>query len=138
MNDTTQNSEIQKRVVIVDDDQFLLDMYTVKFKEAGFTVVGLTESSAALDYLRENKNPDALLLDLIMPEIDGFELMRQVREEGLAGDKTAVIVLTNQGQDADMDNAKQYAIDGYLIKASTVPSEVLSYVNRAIEKKQTA
>ncbi len=136
MKDTKADRE--HRIIIVDDDQFLLDMYTVKFEEAGYAVEGLTESKAALEHLRANPKVDALLLDLIMPQMDGFELMRTIREENLISDKTALIVLSNQGQDVDMDNAKQYGIDGYLIKASTVPSEVLSYVERAIKKKQTS
>jgi CheY-like chemotaxis protein len=138
--DTTNKKEEQKQngsVMIVDDDQFLLDMYTVKFQGAGYTVVGHTDSKAALEELRKGGSYDALLLDLIMPGIDGFELMRIVREENLVGEQTALIILSNQGQDADMENAKQYHIDGYLIKASTVPSEVLSYVQKAIDKKKS-
>lgn len=133
---TPPTKEPARRIVIVDDDQFLLDMYTVKFKEAGYAVEGLTESSAALKHLRKNPYVDALLLDLIMPQIDGFELLKTIREQNLIVDSAAVIVLSNQGQDTDMERAKEFNIDGYLIKASTVPSEVLSYVERAIVKKQ--
>lgn len=142
MNDknteTTTPTETTRRVLIVDDDQFLLDMYMVKFKGAGYMVEGFTESKAALDELRTGATFDAVLLDLIMPGMDGLELMRTIREENLVGSTSVLIVLSNQGQDTDMDQAKQYNIDGYLIKASTVPSEVLTYVEKAILKKQQA
>lgn len=140
MNKTAQDidttTETARRVLIVDDDQFLLDMYMVKFKGAGYVVEGFTESQAALDELQSGVTFDAILLDLIMPGMDGIELMKQIREQNLVSDTTAVIVLSNQGQDTDMDQAKQYGIDGYLIKASTVPSEVLTFVEKAINKKQ--
>jgi CheY-like chemotaxis protein len=135
-NESQETTKQVGRVMIVDDDQFLLDMYTVKFQGAGYDVGGYTDSSEALEQLRKGEHYDALLFDLIMPGVDGFELMRIVREENLVNDTTAIIVLSNQGQDADMENAKQYHIDGYLIKANTVPSEVLTYVERAIEKKK--
>lgn len=131
------NQKLNFSVYIVDDDQFLLDMYTLKFTEAGCKVEGYTDSEQALNKLREGMCPDVLILDLVMPKIDGFELLKQLHEAGLC-QGMAVVVLSNQGQESDMEQAQQYGIDGYIIKASTVPSEVLSQVTHIYEEKKKA
>ncbi len=123
-------------VCIVDDDQFLLDMYMLKFKEAGCDVQGFTESKALLEHLKGGAKPDAVLLDLVMPGMNGLELLAAIRSEALVGEKTVLVVLSNQSQDGDMEAARQYSVDAYLIKASTVPSEVLTNVLAAIRNKQ--
>lgn len=124
-------------VVIVDDDAFLLDMYNLKFQHAGHTVQCYTDPTLALEKLRMHERVDAVLLDLIMPKVTGFEVLRAIREENLCGEYTAVVVLSNQGQERDIEEAKSYGIDGYLIKANTLPSEVLEQVTAMIESKQS-
>ncbi len=72
------NEKDNKRtVLIVDDDTFLLDMYCVKFKEAGYTVVPALGSLDALEKLEEKLSPSAILLDVVMPAMDGFELLQK-------------------------------------------------------------
>jgi len=76
--------------------------------------------------------PDAILLDLIMPGIGGFGALETIRKENLAqGSK--VVILSNQGQDSDIERAKQLSADGYIIKASAIPSEVLAETLKTIE-----
>ena len=72
-----------KKVLIVDDDTFLLDMYSVKFKEEGYTVLPALGSIDALEKLEEGANPDAILLDVVMPAMDGFELLTKIKSEKL-------------------------------------------------------
>jgi two-component system, chemotaxis family, chemotaxis protein CheY len=111
-------------VLLVDDDKFLLDMYTLKFKETGCQVEALTDPMAALQKLREGYSPNIVLLDVIMPSLSGFEFLESVKKEGLAKDAT-VIMLSNQGQQEDIDKAMSLGASGYIIKASSIPSEVL-------------
>jgi len=115
------------KMLLVDDDRFLVDMYSMKFKEHGMVVEAVFDGHEALDKLSEDNSFDIILLDLIMPSMDGFELLKQIREKKLA-EKTAVIILSNQGQQSDIDKAEKYNVDGYIIKASTIPSEVLDKV----------
>ena len=139
MADTqTQTAEKAKKgkVFIVDDDPFLLDMYNLKFQQAGYQVACYTDGTQALDALRADGVQDAVLLDLIMPKVDGYEILRTIREENLCGEHTAVIILSNQGQEKDISRAEEYGIDGYLIKANTLPSEVLAYVSERMAKKK--
>jgi CheY-like chemotaxis protein len=121
------------KIFLVDDDRFLLDMYAVKFKAAGHEVTAFQGGTAVLEALRKGGVPDAILLDVVMPEIDGFEVLDAIRKENLGG-AMKVIMLTNQGQPADIERATQLKVDGYIIKASAIPSEVFTETIRIIEK----
>ena len=128
-------STTAQKICIIDDDPFLLDMYNLKFKQAGYDVSCYTDSSEGLQALRGEHGFDAVLLDLVMPKTDGFEILKAIREENLCSDKTVLVILSNQGQDKDIAKAEEFAIDGYLIKANTLPSEVLEYVRNLLNKK---
>ena len=81
-------------VLIVDDDEFLLNMYSIKFSNSGLDVTTSASSEDALKKLRDGFVPDALILDIVMPGMDGFELLGKIREEKLAP-RAVVLVLTN-------------------------------------------
>ena len=127
------------RIYLVDDDRFLLDLYAVKFKNAGHEVGVFGSGEDLLTALRKGGTaaPDAILLDLIMPGIGGFGALETIRKENLAkGSK--IIILSNQGQDSDLEKAKKLLADGYIIKASAIPSEVLAETLRTIEAGTTS
>src|SRR3989344_8127113 len=100
------------RIYLVDDDKFLLDLYAVKFKNASHEVTVFTEGEDLLTILRKGGDaPDAILLDLVMPGMTGFDVLETIRKEHLAkGAK--LIVLSNQGQDSDLEKAKKFAVVG--------------------------
>lgn len=132
---TTTQSEPKKKfkIMIVDDDKFILNMYTMKFTREGMDVTSVPRPTEALEKLRAGMAPDILLLDVIMPEMDGIELLAKIREENLAKD-SVIIVLSNQGQPSDIDKAKAFGVNGYIVKATTIPSEVLRQITEiAIE-----
>lgn len=122
------------RLYLVDDDRFLLDMYAVKFKAAGHEVTAFSKGEELLTALREKPIPNALLLDVVMPGMSGFDILDVIRKENL-GEGMKVIILSNQGQDADLSRAKELRADGYIIKASAIPSEVFSETIKIIETK---
>ncbi len=111
-------------IFLVDDDKFLLDMYALKFRKAGYSVSSFRSGDELLSVLRERPKVDAILLDVVMPVMDGFQILEAIRKEKLA-ENSKLIVLSNQGQDFDIEQAKKFAIDGYIIKAAVIPSEVL-------------
>lgn len=123
------------RVYLVDDDRFLLDMYAAKFKAAGHEVIACQGGEEFLKELREKGPPDAVLLDIIMPGMDGFGVLEAIRKEKLVPDSTKIIILSNQGQDADIERARGLGATGYIVKASAIPSEVLAETIRLIEQK---
>lgn len=122
------------RLYLVDDDRFLLDMYAVKFKSAGHDVTAFQNGEEAIAALRDKPAPDAMLLDIVMPNIDGFQILETIRKDKLAP-TTKVIVLSNQGQEADIERAKALGAAGYIIKASAIPSEVYAETVKIIEAK---
>jgi len=122
MADDTINASYS--VLLVDDDKFLLDMYTLKFRESGCTVDAVADPLKALEMLQKGAKPDIILLDVVMPSMTGFEFLEKVRAEELA-EGASIIMLTNQGQKEDIDKAMTLGAAGYIIKASAIPSEVL-------------
>jgi CheY-like chemotaxis protein len=113
----------KESLLLVDDDAFLLDMYAMKFKQCGLPVEAINDPAAALDKLRKGMAPTIILLDVIMPGLNGFDFLEAIKKEGLAKD-AVVIMLSNQGQQEDIDKATKLGAAGYIIKASAIPSEV--------------
>jgi len=118
---------------IIDDDTFLLDMYTLKFKEQGFDVDSSSSGEDALNKLRESASPDVILFDIVMPGVDGFELLDTIKKEKLAKG-SLLIALSNQGEERDIELAKEHGTDEYIVKADMVPTEVLETVTSIINK----
>lgn len=124
------------KILIVDDDQFLLDMYTTKFEHGGHTVETATSSEKALELLREGSNPDIVLLDIIMPTMDGVECLQLIRDENLLPESSVVIMLTNQKNEENIAKTKKLAIDGYIVKAAAIPSEVIDQIMEIAGRKR--
>lgn len=113
------------RILIIDDDKFLLDMYSLKFTELGFDVVTATDGEEALEKMGGDPKPDVLLIDVLMPKLDGFQLIGKLKEQNLPP-ATVLIILSNMGQQADIDQGLALGVDGYIVKATATPSEVVA------------
>lgn len=118
-------TENKIKILLVDDDLFLLDMYAVKFQKSGLDVETVTGSNVALAKLREGYQPDIILLDIIMPTIDGLALLEIIRTEKIA-EQAVIIMLTNQADDEE--KVEKLGVDGFIVKAMTIPSEVVTKV----------
>jgi len=103
-------------------------MYSIKFSGAGYEVKTADASDVALKILRDGYDPTVMLVDILMPKnVGGLEFLDQVRTEKLAPHATTII-LTNQGSSEDVGQAKKLNVDGYIVKATTIPSDVLKEV----------
>jgi len=121
------------KLLLIDDDAFLRDMYAIKFTESGHQVEVADSAVAALAQIEVVKDFDVILLDMIMPAMSGTELIKEISR--LFPDlKAKCIVLSNQGQQEDIDDAKKAGAVGYIIKAEAVPSDVVKKVE-ALQKK---
>ena len=116
-------------ILIVDDDKFLVDMYSIKFAERGFQVDVAMDGEEALEKLVAGLKPNIFLIDVLMPKLNGFELVTKIKEQKFNGG-AVIIILSNLGQQEDVDKGLSLGVDGYIIKASATPSEV---VNKAVE-----
>lgn len=129
----SEEAEAKYKVLFLDDDEFITDMYSLKFNQAGHDFRSVSDAESALEELRDGFNPDAIVTDLIMPKTDGFEFLEMAKKENLIGD-AAVIVLSNQGETEDLTRAKEFGAAGHIIKANTIPTEVLGIITELIHK----
>ncbi len=123
----------KKKVFIIDDDSFLLNMYSMKFEKNGFETRVATNGFDALKMLRDGYEPDVLIVDLIMPAMDGFSIYESIKKEKLIPD-TLTVMLTNQGAASDIKKAKELGINSFIVKATTIPSEVVEEVKILLGK----
>lgn len=125
----------QISILFIDDDKFLLDMYSLKFLKKNYKVQTAQSSEEGLKAIKDGLEPDILLLDIVMTGISGIEMLSLIRKDNLIKD-AVVIMLTNQGLPDDIAKAKKLNVDGYIIKATTIPSEVLNEVEKIFSAKK--
>lgn len=118
-------------ILLVEDDPFLVDIYTTKFKEAGFAIEVALDGGQALAKLKETR-PVLLLLDIVLPHLDGWEILKKIREDA-ALKELQVVILSNLGQKQEIDKAMQLGATKYLIKAHYTPSEVVREVKALLK-----
>lgn len=120
-----------KKIVIVDDDTFLLDMYVTKFKKSGFEVLAFVSAQEALEKIKEESHLDAVIFDIIMPGMDGWTFAQEYRRLNLhPGAK--FVILSNQNQQADITQSQDLKVDLFIVKALKTPSEVVSEINKIL------
>jgi len=120
-----------KKILLVEDDPFLIDIYTTKLKEAGFTVKVAEEGEAVLPALKEN-TPDLMILDIVLPQVDGWEVLRRIQKEK-AFKKLKIVVLSNLGQKSEIAKGLKLGAMKYLIKAHHTPSEVVEEIKNILK-----
>ena len=124
-----------KNILLIEDDQFLIDIYTTKLKEAGFSVDFGMDGEEGLRKLTEKKF-DLLLLDIVLPQIDGWEILSKVKSEKLKVknlENLKVVVLSNLGQKEEVEKAFNLGATKYLIKAHYTPSEVVEEIKKILK-----
>ena len=124
---------VKRKILIVDDDNFLLDMYALKFSQNNFEVYTAGNGVQAIEKLKGGLSTDVVLLDIIMPEMDGFEMLTQINNEKLSPNSTK-IVLSNKSEQADIDRGNSLGVAGYIVKASSTPVEVINQVVNILNK----
>ena len=124
----------KKKILIVDDDSFLLDMYAFKFSQNNFDVYTASGGVEAIQKLKDGLNPDIILMDIIMPEMDGFEMFEKINNEKLSPSSTKII-LSNKGQQEDIDRGVVLGAAGYIIKVNSTPVEVIEKVMKILRDK---
>ena len=126
-------SDKQYKILFVDDDQFILEMYSVKFAQTKHEVRFASSAEEAISILKNGFVPDAIVFDVIMPQTQGFDMISQIKAENLA--KGAVLIaLTNQSEVEDYERAENLHVHEYIIKANHIPSEVLALIEASIDK----
>lgn len=119
-----------KKILLVEDDPFLSDIYTTKIKEAGFEIEVIVDGEEVLSRIKEKK-PDLLLLDIVLPHLDGWEIARQIKESNDLKD-LKIIILSNLGQKSEVEKGLGLGAVKYLIKAHYTPSEIVEEIKKVL------
>jgi DNA-binding response OmpR family regulator len=118
------------KILIVEDDKFLRELIAKKLKNEGFDVVEAVNGEEGLKKIKEER-PDLVLLDLILPGIDGFEVLARVKEDpNLA--QIPVIILSNLGQREEVERGLKLGARDYLIKAHFTPGEIVEKIKNIL------
>ena len=116
-----------KTILIVEDDIFIRDIYQMKFSQVGFEVIIAEDGMVALEKMTE-KIPDIILLDIMMPRMNGMEVLQKIKENE-EWKKIPIIMLTNISEKENIPKGYDVSADEYLIKSHYAPSEVVEKVN---------
>lgn len=123
------------KVLVVEDEHMLAEMYATKFSMDGFEVDKAFDGAAGLEKAKVML-PDVILLDVIMPKLDGFAVLKELRADAKF-DKTPVLLLTNLGQDDDIKKGKELGADDYFVKANHTPADVVVKVKELLAKPRS-
>lgn len=122
----------QIKIFLVEDDRSLSKLYQIKLKTSGYLVETAQNGQECLD--RINKiQPDLILLDVILPKIDGFTVLKKIKQNPKLK-KIPIFLLTNLGQDEDIKKGKSLGVEGYLIKAQFTPAEIVKKIEQVLNK----
>lgn len=123
-----------KRILLVEDEKFIADLYARQLTNSGFAVTTAYDGISAQKFLQTEKY-DLLLLDIMLPGINGLELLKDLRQKNPQA-TMPVLLLTNLGQEAVIKEGFTLGAAGYLIKASYTPAQIVAEVHNALAGKQ--
>jgi DNA-binding response OmpR family regulator len=116
-----------KTILIVEDDELLSNLEKDKLVKEGYQVLTAANSTTTWEILNSNKPIDLIILDLMLPEVDGFSILEKLRSEGSTRN-IPVLVFSNLAEDKDIDKAKNFKIKEYMVKASVNLSDLVDKV----------
>ena len=119
------------KILLIEDDPFLLDMYSTKFKEVGFDIEVAQDGEMGISKAKEIM-PDLILLDVVLPKKDGFEVLKALKSDGQTA-KIPVVMLTNLGLESDVKRGLELGAQSYIIKAHFTPTEVVAKIKEVLK-----
>ena len=121
----------KKKILIVEDDQMISSMYKTKLEQDGFAVLIADNGSQGLELAGQEK-PDLIMLDIILPQLDGFSVLQELKNNSKTKN-TPVVMLTNLGTDEDKAKGEKLGATGYLVKSDLTPAQVSKTVKKYIK-----
>jgi len=123
-----------KSILLVEDDPFLIDIYRKKLEDTGFKVKVAETGEKALRSA-QNEKPDLLILDIVLPQLEGWEILRRIKEKPELK-SLKVIILSNLGQKEEVQKGLKMGAAKYLIKAHYTPSEIIEEIKKVLKETQ--
>jgi DNA-binding response OmpR family regulator len=124
-----------RKILLVEDDLFLIDIYQKKLKDSGFEVEVANDGEKALEFLKGNEF-DLMLLDIVLPRIDGWKILEEVgkiKKERKGLEKMKIVIWSNLGEKEDIKKGFSLGATSYLIKANFTPSEVVKEIEKLLK-----
>ena len=119
----------KKTILIVEDDFYLVRAYSLKLEKEGVNVVSVGDGEAAIEFLKKNKKPDMIILDLMLPKKNGFEVLQEIKLNS-EWKNIPLIILSNLGQEEDIKKGKEMGALDYIIKADTSIEEAIGRIKK--------
>lgn len=123
------------KILIIEDDKFLANMYVEKLTNDGFTALSTISGKKGIT-LAKTEKPDLILLDILLPDLDGYQVLKKIKEDKDCA-SIPVIMLTNLSENDQINQAIDLGAVDYLIKAHFMPSEVVQKIKNALRKQLT-
>lgn len=117
-----------KKILLVEDDPFLIDIYTTKLGQENFKVFVANDGDKALELVTKEK-PDLVLLDIVLPNKDGWQILKEIKKKNK---EIKVVILSNLGQKEEVEKGLNLGAENYLIKSNFTPSEVIEEIKKII------
>jgi DNA-binding response OmpR family regulator len=117
-----------RKILCIEDERFIGELYTRALTKAGYQVTLITDGQEALQAAQTNQY-DIILLDLMIPNITGIEILRKLRDPASPPTKAKIIITTNLEQREDVRADIEHQADGYLVKAELTPRELVEFLN---------
>ncbi len=127
----------QKKILIVEDDQFLREFYQELLQGEQYLVEVAADGEVGLAKLREG-GYSLVMLDIMLPKKDGLQILRELKAQPSSNKNDSIVILTNLGQDAIIKECFNLGADGYLIKSALNPDQVLTEVRSYLEKNNAS
>lgn len=122
--------EPKKKILLIEDDSFISQMYSVKFRQTEYDFIVANNGKEGIEMIKAQK-PNLILLDIILPEMDGFTLLEEVKKDETLK-SIPIILLTNLGQQEYIQRGLALGANDYIIKAHSTPQEVIDKVTSYI------
>ncbi|XOB40176.1 MAG: response regulator transcription factor [Candidatus Nealsonbacteria bacterium] len=119
------------KILIIEDDKFLRELITRKLTDEGFSIIEAVDGEDGLKKIKESK-PDLVLLDLILPSIDGFEVLSKIKADASIA-SIPIIILSNLGQKEEVEKGLKMGAVDYLIKAHFTPGEIIEKIKNVLK-----
>ena len=128
----TAAAGLKKRILVVEDELYLRDLYLEILKEEGFEVDSACDGEEAYEKMKAG-GYDLVLLDIMLPKMDGLEVLRKLKENKLQNLNKAILLLTNLGQETIISEGVSLGVRGYLIKSDYTPDNLVKEIKEALK-----
>lgn len=122
--------EKKNAILLIEDDPMISTMYQTKFSMEGYAIDTATDGATGLEKAK-NDTPDIILLDIILPKLDGFAVLKEIKADPSLKN-VPVILLSNLGQDDDVKKGKDLGANDYFIKSNHTPAEIVAKVKEMV------